>query len=397
MMMKMSSSGRILYVVVLIKLIQLEFKGGVKKTNIMAREEVDILEIDRKIQSTFKVELSKLEEYRNKLKQMDVLIEEAVENDRLHTYLKEKRIVLNDVIENTKNNQDLNFYKAETASLLVKYRKILKTPIKISFTGKRTCNNKEKDRIINEYLKIAKKYMDVHIEEDNTNKLKRVTCGNCNSDKEFEVIDDNIYICRECFAQQVVLKYTSSYRDTDRVNISVKYVYDRKIHFRDCINQYQGKQNSTINQEVYNDLERQFELHYLLNTNAKGHERFKNITKEHINMFLKELGYTKHYENVNLIHYYLTGRKPDNINHLEYKLLNDFDTLTELYDKRFKNIGRKNFINTQYVLYQLLIRHKHPCKKEDFTILKTIDRKSFHDNICKTLFEELGWNYLPYF
>ena len=109
------------------------------------------------------------------------------------------------------------------------------------------------------------------------------------------------------------------------------------------------------------------------------------------------LGFYKHYENINLIHYTLTGKKPDDISNLEDNLLQDFDILAELYDRRYKNIKRKNFINTQYVLYQLLTRYKHPCNKSDFTILKTVDRKAFHDDICKTLFEELGWNYVPYF
>lgn len=114
-------------------------------------------------------------------------------------------------------------------------------------------------------------------------------------------------------------------------------------------------------------------------------------------MFLKELGYSNHYENVHLIHYNFTLIKPDNISHLEDKLFDDFNILTELYDKRYKNIDRKNFINTQYVLYQLLKRHKHPCKEHDFVILKTFDRKVFHDDIIKNLFQELGWNSNTYF
>ena len=112
-------------------------------------------------------------------------------------------------------------------------------------------------------------------------------------------------------------------------------------------------------------------------------------------LFLKEMNYTKHYENVNLIHYNMTGVKPDDISHIEDALLRDFDELAMLYDKLFKNnnkIDRKNFINTQYVLYQLLRRHKHPCNKNDFYILKTNDRKSFHDEICLQLFMILGWN-----
>ena len=95
-----------------------------------------------------------------------------------------------------------------------------------------------------------------------------------------------------------------------------------------------------------------------------------------------------------------SGKKPDNIGYLEDRMLDDFTQLTELYDKKFKNkpgFNRKNFINTQYVLYQFLLRYKHKCKKEDFTVLKTVDRKSFHDDVAKSCFGELGWNFTPTF
>jgi hypothetical protein len=140
-------------------------------------------------------------------------------------------------------------------------------------------------------------------------------------------------------------------------------------------------------------------LHHLLIPQDKiknkddKYEKFANITKEHVGIFLKELGYTKHYENETLIHYNITGKKPDDISYLEDKLLEDFDLLTEMYDRKFKHLDRKNFINTQYVLYQLLLKHKHPCNKEDFSVLKTIDRKNFHDDVCRVLFTELGWSF----
>ncbi len=44
-------------------------------------------------------------------------------------------------------------------------------------------------------------------------------------------------------------------------------------------------------------------------------------------IFFKELGYTKHYEDTILSHYTLTGKRPDNIEHLEEKLMADFDKL----------------------------------------------------------------------
>ena len=236
---------------------------------------------------------------------------------------------------------------------------------------------------------------------DSEKKIK-MKCDNCSNGKDFELIDENIFVCKDCGAQKEVLVHSVSYKDIDRINITSKYSYDRKVHFQDCINQYQGKQNCTIDQKVYDLLEDQFQRHGLITTGS-GNDldrkiKFSKITKEHIAMFLRELGLTKHYENVNLIHYNFTGIKPDDISHLEDQLSLDFDDLIKVYDKKFKHkINRSNFINTQYVLYQLLRRHSHPCRKEDFVLLKTTDRQAFHDEVTSSCFEELGWNMSPVF
>ena len=363
--------------------------------------DIDILDIDAKIIKNFKEETYKLNEYKTKLYEINKSLELKNISSRVINSLEKTKHDLTDHINDIENNISLNFYITETAFLLEKYKSILSIPIKINFIGKATKNNKEKTTIITEYLDIAGKYVNIEIPvKINTIadiKKDKLTCDNCQNKKDFEIFDTNIYICSMCSTQQVILKNVSSYRDIDRVNISSKYIYDRKIHFRDSINQYQGKQNSTIDQKVYDDLEKQFELHHLLSgdMNTSKNIRFKNIKKEHINIFLKELGYTKHYENINLIHYNITGIKPDDISYLQDKLLNDFDLITDVYDKLFKNINRKNFINTQYILFQLLTRHKHPCNKDDFTILKTVDRKTFHDEIYKAICLELEWSFHP--
>jgi hypothetical protein len=359
--------------------------------------ELDILNIDTVIQKNFQCAIEKLPSYKIKLQELKRSLNLPDIRLRIRSTLENNYKQLFEKIQNIENNTDLNFYLVESSELLEIYKKILEAPMKVNFMGRPIKNNKEKQKIIYEYLEIANKYTKIDI--NISGRKQRIVCSNCSNYKEFEIIDENIYVCLECSAQQTILKHVSSYKDINRVNISSKYMYDRKVHFRDCINQYQGKQNSTIPQKIYDDLEDQFSLHHLLigDKSELRENRFKNITKEHISMFLKELDYTKHYENVNLIHYNFTGIKPDDIGYLEDDLLNDFDILTELYDRRFKHIDRKNFIHTQYVLFQLLTRHKHPCVKEDFTILKTVDRKSFHDDIIRALFEENGWNMSPHF
>ena len=357
-------------------------------------QETDILNIDAKIMAQFCEQQERLPEYMRRLEELEEYLNTALVS-RTQKVVKKNYDELKKRVKDIESGEKMNFYIAETSDIITEYRQMLKTPQKISFMGKPIKNDKEKNALISEYLEIVQKYTPINIVTPP--KKQKIVCGNCPNRKDFEIIDGNVYICSECSAQQVVMKQMSSYKDIERINISSKYTYDRKIHFRDCINQYQGKQNSTIAPKVYKELEDQLERHHLLCGDSEDPKevRFANITKEHIMMFLKDLEYTKHYENVNLIHYNMTGKKPDDIGYLEDQLLDDFDQLTELYDKTFKHIDRKNFINTQFVLYQLLLLHKHPCKMEDFSILKTTDRKCFHDEILSELFGQIGWSYVP--
>lgn len=370
--------------------------------------EIDILKIDKDIHDKFQAEKDNIKKYKEKLLELETYTEIKDLDCRVYDSLINKQNELKEYIIEIETDTKLNFYIAESLEILIKYKNFLDTPMKLSFTGKKMKNNKEKTAVINEYILIANKYIDIELPSALIQPKSKIICDNCKNTKEFDIVENNTYVCLQCSAQKSVIKHTSSFNDIDRINISSKYCYDRKIHFRDCINQFQGKQNCTIQSHVYEDLEIQFKNHYLLveGTDITKEEKYKHITKEVIMIFLKDLNYTKHYENVNLIHYVITGIKPDDIGYLEDKLMRDFDILTDLYDQKYKEIVlmygyddhlRKNFINTAYVLFQLLNKYKHPCKKEDFSMLKTVDRINFHDIIIKYLFEHLHWNYSPYF
>jgi hypothetical protein len=188
--------------------------------------------------------------------------------------------------------------------------------------------------------------------------------------------------------------------------MSIKYTYDRKIHFKDCINQYQGKQNSTILPKVYDDLYSKFEFHNLLigDKDTIKEIRFKKIKKEHIYIFLQETDNTKHYEDINLIYSNITGVKLPDISHLEESLFEDFDKLIICYDQfiiedHYQSIieqnERTNFLNSQYILRQLLKKRNFKINEDDFSSLITIDRINYHDDVCGKMFEILGWTFYP--
>lgn len=354
-------------------------------------DNIDILILDKKYREYNEYNKKKLSEYKKQLDNLNKMLLLNNITDNIKNNIENNIEDLKKFINNIEMDYTYNFYVMETSCILDKYRESLNSPIVIDFMSSKNTKNTNTDKIIDEYLNIYKKY---NIEFDYIKKLN-INCSICNSINI--IYKDNLKLCLDCGNENTILLQTSSYKDSERINIVPKYHYDRKAHFKDCINQYQGKQQVNIPEEVYYKLINQFELNHILvgDKNDSLHYRCKNINKKQINIFLKELKLSKYYEDSIYIYNYLTGKKINDISHIEKQIINDFETLLVAYDNYNKEnkIERKSFINIQYVLMQLLIKHKHKVNKDDFNILKTNDRQRFHDQICKELFKRLGWNF----
>lgn len=359
----------------------------------MDHEEIDILTLHNNLIKTFKEDKEKLEIYQKKKDDLQKVLDKNISTTSMQKKIINEINGLKKLIDEINSENLLQFYEMESNIILKEYEKTLYKPVIVDFMKKtkNVENNNSKIKLIEQYLKIYNKYNSKNFLEHKNN-----YCPNCKSDNS--IINDNNIICQDCGNCTLILAQNSSYKDSERINIIPRYTYDRKSHFRDCINQFQGKQVVNIQQLVYDDLIYQFELNHLLvgDKSTPKHERFKKISKKHILMFLKETQHAKHYEDINYIYQNLTGKTINDISHIERQILEDFDILTDAYDKLYKNnveITRKSFINSQYVLYQLLKKYNYDCDKEDFNILKTSDRQNFHDEICKELFKYLGWNF----
>ncbi len=352
---------------------------------------IDILTLHNKLLQQYEEYYNNINIYEKQLLDLQKLLNNNLPDNTKNKVLNQIDI-LSEFIDDIKINKSKNYYIMETSDIIDKYTNNINKPITINFMNtKQTTVTHYNHDIIDKYLKIYNKY-NTNVTYNNNNKK----CIICNNDS-FETFDNNI-ICKHCGHSVNILIQNSSFKDSERINIIPKYTYNRKTHFKDCINQFQGKQQVNIKQQVYDDLIKQFKLNHLIvgDDNTPKEKKFSKITKKHIQLFLKETKHSKHYEDINLIYHNITGKKTNNISHIERELIQDFDLLTQTYDKLFKknkDIERKSFINSQYVLFQLLIRHKYPCNKEDFNILKTTDRQTFHDEVCKELFNHLGWNF----
>jgi Poxvirus Late Transcription Factor VLTF3 like len=301
-------------------------------------------------------------------------------------------------VKTIRDRSNVYFYYLQATPILEEYRVEMSKSIPMSFMGTpKQVNNTRLDDIVSRYQRVVRQVSkDLVLPPSSSSSTSSSSsstneCPHCKQHNAYVINSDNVCACEYCGTEQDVLFSVFSYRDAERINMSSKYQYDRRVHFKECINQFQGKQNSTIKPEVYEKLHAQLLIHRL---------DARRVTKKHISILLKEIGCSSHYEDLNLIYHNITGVALDNISHLEDILMDDFEKLSKLYDEEYiktRKIERKNFINTQYVLFQLLRRHKYPCSHTDFSFLKTIERKEFHDDICSHLFKLLGWNFQPIF
>lgn len=363
----------------------------------------NIITIHNDIITKFQQREKDLPNYKHELAQVDkLLLRLGTLSKKIEQDLQVKKNYLLSLISDIENKINYNFYIMEASPLVEDYKNIISKPVKISFMGKEMEKNSIKDEKVKQYLSIVEKYnsilqfsLEIKKESSPVNKIPedKKICSSCNQ-LDYE-LTDGLLICKHCGMQKEVNNLNSCYKDVDRVNITRKYKYDKRIHFRDCIHQFQGTQNTMIDPSVYTDITDWFELHGLLlgDKNTDKKIRFSKIEREHIHMALKETNNNKYYEDEILILYNLTDKPPYDISQYEDRLMLDYDQIVLQYDTKYKLIlNKKNLINTQSILYRLLKKYGFSCRKRDFNILKTVERQDLAEETLDMIFSDLGWN-----
>jgi len=305
-----------------------------------------------------------------------------------------------DIQQKISQVQEYNNYSTVAETIILEFNKLLNCTIKNNFMkkSKHTIDEnvtKRKEELINMYILHIQNYSLLSsILPPFENNISHKICSDCNV--ELEVFEHNL-LCPNCCCEYPNLQPEDiSYKDFSRINTNIKYSYIRQTHFKDTIKQFQGKQQKYIDQAVYQTLYKCFD-HAGFPKNSSN--KYYSATKDHIKMFLQENGLYKYYEDMNLIYNNITGNPCPIIDQYEKQLIEDFDKLIIVYDKVIKedssNYERSNFLNSYYILFQLLKKNGYACKETDFPIIKTIDRKIEHDEIYEKCCKQLGWFFFP--
>lgn len=387
---------------------------GRRTKQVIPEETIDILELNVKIQKFIEEQALTIDETKNELKRVTTLLDGQY--NLRPGMLDQLNILKKDLIVKLSDHDDLQYFEVDTFPLIERYHQLNQQLMVIPFFNPNKKILKEhaakKEQIQEEFIQKIKQYKSIRNFEYMMRKnvfIPRSSPPPCVCGNKTEFIrDEDRAVCAICSTEQSLISNTSSFSDVGRVNMASKYTYNRKVHFRDCIVQYQGKQKTHIPEEIYTLLEVRLIEKDLIDgsSNLEKIKKFEKVTRADVLEILKEVeskDVKKFFDDIVLIHHTLTGQSCDNIEYLEDSLLDDFDKLTDAYDNLYTNnddgeedktkMKRKNFINAQFVLYQLLKKHGHPCSEMDFLTLKTSERKRFHHTICKELFALLGWKY----
>ena len=362
-------------------------------------EEYNILHIDSIIKKNLTAKISTLPELERDLNNALDFMSKNKGNAVINTSInnggpiaEQQLNILRKRIQDLESTFELGYYIHKSTDILDKYKKLISSKDSCSFirtnSTSATEETFEKNKLVAQYVAIARDYVDIENYKYEAGKLTCPICGP--EDMIRDIDDDTLFSCYKCGVEVEILDDTPSFKDTDRVNMSSRYTYTRRGHFIDAMKKYQGKHN--IDPDILNvivkDLKVEMSFHNLDSI---------RLTKDHLYMFLSEKKLNKHYDDINLLFHIITGKECPEFSHLENLLLEDFEQQEKALDEVVANDindDRINSINVYYKLCKLLQRRKYPCKKSDFYILKTKTKEDEHDEKLKKAWKILRWSWI---
>jgi hypothetical protein len=297
-------------------------------------------------------------------------------------------------------------YILDTAHIVEEYRQILLRPVVNTFSKQKYLDDRlEALHARREnYLRFAKAARDYASFEIPAVKDERVlhcekmdemegsTCKSCGLTNSFRFEDDfgALRTCQGCFSVEKIMTLTTSCSDMERVSISgSRQTSDRRFVFRECINQYQGKQTCEIPNTVYENIRSECVKLGFIDSSLPN--AFQCVTRDHIVMVLRDFGHMKHVENVNLIYSVITGNTLDDISHLENVLSRDYNILMATHAVKVQQgVMKRRCLTTPDAIYKILRKLGHSCLRSDFMYLRGGSSQN-NDDVTEELFRELGW------
>ena len=214
-------------------------------------------------------------------------------------------------------------------------------------------------------------------------------CENCGKGEYVINEEEGTYNCHVC--GHFTLQYVNTQKNfNNEAPGEVTYTtYDRLIHFKEILSQFQAKETTKIPEEIVNNIANRIRKERITDISQIDYDKMREI--------LRTLGYNQYFEHIQLINS-IFGIEPPQMQKELY------DTLCVLFMEIQKPWAlycppnRTNFFNYTYVLYQLCVLLGQHQYLPFIPMMKNPKKRLNMDEIWEKLCEHLDWEYiaLPY-
>jgi len=215
------------------------------------------------------------------------------------------------------------------------------------------------------------------------------SCEHCGGRFIFDMTQ-SMAICTACgVCEQYMEGSTRNLSYSEQVERGNKktFTYKRISHFCETLASVQGKQKTTIPDEVIAAVCSEIKKHRM---------NLEDVTPKHVREFLKRLGFPKFYDANNYILNIIQGKQRITIpQELEDKLIQMFIRIqtpfTAVADKE-----RRNFLRYHYIIYKMLqlLGEEGEPYLHLFPLLKSTTKLAQHDAVWKRICEEVGFEFI---
>ena len=190
-----------------------------------------------------------------------------------------------------------------------------------------------------------------------------------------------VLICEKCGEMQPYIESYSRVEDTEN-----GMAYKRINHLTECLNALQGKEGTTVPDDVIEKVRAEFKKNRISSTSE--------IKPSKVKQYLKKLGYSAYYENIHTIANTISGMPTLKLSHeLEKRLKDMFHLIQDPFYKH-KSPKRKNFLSYNYVLYKFCELLGEDDLLIYFPLLKCQKNLHVQETIWRKICSELSREYI---
>lgn len=165
------------------------------------------------------------------------------------------------------------------------------------------------------------------------------------------------------------------------------YMYKRQNHFKTWLKRTQGKETTTIDDDVVASVRLELKKQRVDDVSTVSHTKVREI--------LKKLRLNKHYNNCVQITSIITGVTPPQMtNEQELALLQMFDVIQQPFQEIIKSEPRQNMLSYSFLIHKFLEIMSWDEYLPYFPLLRSVDKIQYQDWIWRKLCNEVGFEYI---